>query len=643
MSSRSDLSHIEATPGDAIIDIVKEGDRNYWKQIADFLLALCTFFLRTKSDPVVAPKKKLRKGDRGEYLFRYLRIYGDELFQYISLLLVFISWIAANFGTYALWTTSRVASIFMTAMLAILIAEQWKALPHRWLSRRVEKKQTIYMSTVTWVMSMSTSLPGSIFELSSKKVLILPLLAIFTHGPDLLSGMLTNVSKSSANSIMKKVDFTIGPVGGGILGDQGRTFFQSGLKFLSRDSPAEDELAMDFTRGLSTAYVPHMPQEMYSTSRRVVLSYVHAKSLPVYRIREIGQKAKHSINPASLRSCSNSDKDTSPRLEMSAYTNDQCINMGFSYSPGGSGTTQAFEREIEVCRGTADVRFERTEIGTEIRSVGNWILNGSIGEIARIQDGEHNSCGGFSNILSYGVEDSAPGNQAIRLAVAWLIRSATRESDTGYRAEAKFEKGQAHGTISELRYKLPNIWDWIIIGIAVITLLTQGFFVLGHPSALPRAFDTAAIYCGRVLSEHTTRCATRDWKYRRGQKDASEDFTVQFGMVAGPERNPHRPLAAPTRIEGSNEVVGAVHLEYGLPDEIIPVGFMAARDPNRFNPEYVGAALKKNALHYSVKTNELSTIKDMDSAMTSNSKEHGNHTDINPAERNQSALTKESN
>lgn len=105
-----------------------------------------------------------------------------------------------------------------------------------------------------------------------------------------------------------------------------------------------------------------------------------------------------------------------------------------------------------------------------------------IGEIERIQDGNHSSCDGFMNILSFGVLETSGDIQSIRTAVAWLVRSATEESDTAYGAE-DFEKGSARGTKSQLRYKLPNRWDYIIIGISLVTIITQFYFVGFHPSA----------------------------------------------------------------------------------------------------------------------------------------------------------------
>jgi len=580
--SKYDNFTMEATPAQETHRILTTPEKKIWQQAIEFLILAATFFRRSKSDPVLKPNRKLSQGEWGRDFFRFMRVYGDDLFLYYSLFIVFILWLVATFSPIPLYAENRALSIMVTALLIVLMTEQWKALPLRWLSLRVEKMQTIKMSTVTWVMSVSSSLPGSIFDLRSKKLVILPIIVALTHGPDLLAGVMTEVSKSGANGLNRKVDFTLGPVAGGIRG--GPRFYQSGLKFLSRDTEEEDLLVMSFNKKLSTAYVPHMPQELYSSGRG--LSFIRAEELPVYRLRRDGTPAKFGAD-TKFEICRNSEDANSAVLWMGAFTKGNCIIMGVKYEPNGEGRAEAFSEEIELCRGTMKVDIEKTDLGPVIRKVSNYQDGGPIGEIERIQDGTHKSCEGFSNILSFGISNNrkVADIQSVRLAVAWLVRSATTNSSTGYGAES-FKKGPGYGRTSSLRYKLPNWADWIIIIFVSFTLISQGAFVLYHSAALPRSFDTAAIHCGRVLSQHTTRCATRDWKYMSGQKDKSDDFTVQFGMKADSNGN---VISSPTTVQGLDKQVGAVHLEWGLPGEVIPVGFVSARTSHRFNPAYVGA------------------------------------------------------
>lgn len=555
-----------------------------WSQrLINVFLLIGTLFSSSKEDKPQAPERYIYRGHPSSNLLRYLRIYGDDVFLYMMLIVVFGIWMVANFTRYALYARYRWFSILVTALLIILTTEQWKAIPHRWLSRRVEKKQRIRMSTITWVYSVSTTLPGSLFELKSKKIFLLPFIVLLTHGPDLFAGTLTQVKKSGSNGIMRTVEYRLGPVAGG----HQKKFFQSGLKFFTRDTEEEDKLAIEFKRGDIKAYMPHMPQDLYT--KNVGLSFINAKDVPTYMIQSLDRKTNPKVI-AEGEICSNSQKDDSPVFSMAAETTGDCIDMHLKYEQASVGKTEDFDDVIEICLGIANIEMERTELGPILRKVSDFRRNGTLGDIDRIQNNNHDMCLGFQNILSFGIEDARKEVQVIRVAAAWWIRSATLESQTGYLAE-KFLKGQSKGTISQLRYKLPNWADWLIVILVCVTIISQFSLVLGHAAALPRGFDTAAIHCGRVLAENTARCCPRDWKFRSGHEDKSADFTVQFGIRRGSNGDPvHQEID----LFGEDQRIKAVHMEYGLSNEqkceVIPRGFVSSSCLNDWVPDYIGAA-----------------------------------------------------
>lgn len=485
--------------------------------------------------------------------------HGDDIALYVALLVAFAVWLAATYGEKALYSDNRAAAVVVNALVILLAGAQWKLMPHRWLSQRVRDGAKVKMSTVNIIMSNSVIMPGSIRDFKSKKLFLMPLLALVTHGPDLLSGTLTAPQLAGADRRLKSDVIALGPVGGGKSEGNGvYTYSTSGLAYFADDKP-ESEEKLFFKLRSGALFVPHAAQEFEDGK----LTKVVADSWPGYLISE-SPDAVVSENPVT---CSNSQQEGEPTLKMEGSADDACVVMGVTYDPGSSGKTPEFSDAYRVCAAKARVVMRKATGFYEVASVDNVILEPerNISNIPRVADGEHGMCAAFNNIVSFAVTRKVGSEQSLRMATAWLIRTATQTSATGF--GQKVSDIQAGSIFSELRYKMPWWANWAVVGTAVVTLIVHFYFVFINPSILPRAFDSAAIHCGRVLSENTARCMTRDWKAERGDEDQSSDFHVLFGARANEERDGIE-LVKIARAEANLPDVKAAHLEWGLPDEV---------------------------------------------------------------------------
>ena len=131
MESRIGKPSIHQNPGRRLHRIMEEPEQTLWQKFYSLSILGATLFIRGQSDPVRPPRRKMRLGTRDASVFRYARIYGDELFLYICLIIVSIVWFCANFSSQALYASNRTFSILMTAFLIVLTVEQWRAIPLR--------------------------------------------------------------------------------------------------------------------------------------------------------------------------------------------------------------------------------------------------------------------------------------------------------------------------------------------------------------------------------------------------------------------------------------------------------------------------------------------------------------------------------
>jgi hypothetical protein len=513
----------------------------------------------------------------GNDIWPSLWIYGDDFLESILTAALMVAWMVELLIGGTFLGKYRPVMFIATAFTGELMMNQMKRIPYYMVSRAVENGRRVRRSTIDWTSALAITVSGSIFSKHGRKLRYMLVSFILAHSVELLTGSTLSTDKFGAGLGAKSIRADFAPIGGGQQED-GRYFFMSGLKYLADDREEIDGTIMA-QHGGEMLVIRHVQQ--------------------AYAERPLRYYRAEAVNGFVLSTGSKIINGTRVECEGlgTAETNWMAIEQGYD---GDADLSFTFEFKAGTTKGVLDSLPATTKKLTEAVISYSMVRHDYGPKITKIHDVRDKkpfrglefrkedmkaTCQGFVNVLAYGLKRNDKTLQANRVAVALLIRSASRGSKTGYSIKGQTE---GKGAFGELRYGFPDWVNILLIITGIVFWLLYFEFVI-RPPVLPRSLESVAVHLGPVLARNTNKCATRDVKVERRQKESTNDFTLEFGYPRSTVPGLHAGRQTRVRrVRTSDERdLRVVHLEWGLSGEILRSG-----KPSRSMPKglYAGCA-----------------------------------------------------
>lgn len=460
------------------------------------------------------------------------RAVGDEGLEWLVTFVLLVWWLLARLLNQY-YEEPRWVVVARAGLMLGMTANQFKRLPFYAITKRAAEGSPVNLKRLLFAASVASTVSGSLVSMNPDRWVYVASVVSFRYVPDLLAGAFVSGNKIIPEGRLAVSGLRLGPVGGGAISNGDDEYDLSGLSLLASRPISDDDRVYkrvgneNLEKRVGDIIVPHHIQEMSLGNVTTVEGTV-----PAYKLETLEGV---DTDGWEVEDCAFGGSEQI-ELQMSAksHTGTKILHrVGYTKKLDDGTLKSNVSQTYSLTPGYAKVKMMRGDFYTKIIKAFDFEPTNVVLSLGRYKKGEHDMCEAFLNAATYSRRPGSDVKDELlvdRIAVAWLVRTASRETNTGFQPVIKFRTEDVRGGDATARFATPDWLLWTACG--VFGLLTAIYIpIVFSDVVVKRGFTSMVSNLGDVVKRKTTRCATRDLQMWHNIEGGVADCDVIFGIV----------------------------------------------------------------------------------------------------------------